>query len=721
MNLSRRTVIQSGACVGGGLLIATSSPAAAAVETTGVFVANTFLKVDLKGVVTLTMARVEMGQGTATSAVQLVAEELDVEPASIQLELAPADRAYDNPSMGFQMTGGSSSTSSAFDPLRMAGAQAREMLKAAAAKTWGVPKKELTTDNGHVTHRKTGQRISYGILAQSAGSFSAGKITLKAPPFRYIGQPLPRVDAKLKVDGSAKFGIDVDLPNALTAVLIRPPVFGATLKRFDATLASRSTGVSQVVAAASGVAIVAQSYWHARNASKHLTVEWNLPDFARFDSATLPDEHQKHVEQARTVSTRGNAEAALRNASVHSAQYFAPFLAHATMEPQNATAWVKEDSCEVWAPTQGPGVARAQLADALGLSASKITVHQTWVGGGFGRRIPQDYVVEAALVSKAIGKPVKLVWSREDDMKNSMYRPAASHFVTGALDEKGRPSAWRHTVVTQSLILQIADAFIGTQFAQMPRFLRNLTASFGKSLLVPKDQTSVEGVDSLPYEIQNHEVRLAHHECGVPIGFWRSVGHSHSAFATESFIDELAHLAKADPFEFRKALLQRKHRHRWVLELAAEKAGWSTPPPPGRARGIAVHSSFGSYAAAVAEVSVPQAKIRVHKIVMAIDCGTVVNPNLVEAQMESAAIFGLTATLKGQIDYVKGAVQQSNFHDYELLRMHEAPAVEVYLRPNQAKATGAGEPGVPVIAPAVANAVFALTGQRLRRLPLRLT
>jgi isoquinoline 1-oxidoreductase subunit beta len=475
-----------------------------------------------------------------------------------------------------------------------------------------------------------------------------------------------------------------------------------------------------VIAVAGGVAVVAQSYWHARKASKQLTVDWNLPDFARFDSASLPEEHLKQVERARTVSSRGDVETALKGTRVHSAQYFAPFLAHATMEPQNATAWVKEDRCDVWAPTQGPGAARAQLADALGLSASKVSVHQTWVGGGFGRRIPQDYVVEAALVSKAIGKPVKLVWSREDDMRNSMYRPAASHFVTGALNEKGSPSAWKHTVVTQSLILQIADGFIGTQYAQMPRFLRNLTASVGKSLLVPKDQTSVEGADSLPYEIQNHQVRLAHHECGAPIGFWRSVGHSHSAFATESFIDELAHLAKADPFEFRRSLLQRKHRHRWVLELAAEKAGWPTQPPSGRARGIAVHASFGSYAAAVAEVSVHQAKIRVHKIVIAIDCGTIVNPHVVEAQMESAAIFGLTATLKGQIDYVNGAVQQSNFHDYELLRMHESPAVEVHLRPNQARPTGVGEPGVPVIAPAVANAVFALTGQRLRRLPLRL-
>jgi CO/xanthine dehydrogenase Mo-binding subunit len=390
------------------------------------------------------------------------------------------------------------------------------------------------------------------------------------------------------------------------------------------------------------------------------------------------------------------------------------------MEPQNATAHVTSSKCELWVPTQSPAILHEQVKQLLGYDGKDILIHQTWIGGGFGRRLSQEYALEAVEVSRAVGKPVKVVWSREDDMRHSPYRPAATHRVQGALDAQGRLVAWKHTVVTQSILGAIGKNWVHATLASAPGFMKNMAAGIAVPMLSAEDDTAVEGAKDLAYGIPHLAVDFIRHETGIPVGFYRSVGHSHSAFATESFVDEAAHAAGQDPVAFRRELLKFEHRNRWVLELAAGKAGWGTPLPAGRFRGVAVHKSFNSYVAAVAEVSVEGTAIRVHRIVMAADCGRVVNPDIVAAQLEGAAVFGLSAALKHQITFENGRVQERNFHDYELLRMHETPKIEVHIRHNEAAPTGIGEPGVPVIAPAVANAVFAATGKRLRALPLSL-
>lgn len=575
--------------------------------------------------------------------------------------------------------------------------------------------------DGAIFHTPTQQKLTFGALAESAASMPALEVKPREKDFTLIGKPVPRIDSRLKVLGQAEFGIDVQVPGAKVAVLLRSPVPGGAVKSFDDGEAKKLSGVSNVVSLGNAVAVVGETYFHARRAAQAVKVEWDEGPLATLDSKALT---QQHLDALRgTGGTRvknvGDAPGALtKSTSVLEAEYHAPYLAHATMEPQNATAWVRDGKCELWAPTQGPMMAAEQVARALGLSQTDVTVHTTWLGGGFGRRIAQDYVIEAAKVSKAIGGPVKVVWSREDDLRHSPYRPAATHRVRGALDAAGKPLAWHHRVATQSILSQQLSDFAGAALPAGLHFLQGAVASMGKGALARRDPTAVEGIDSLPYELPNLAVDFVPVESGVPVAFWRSVGHSHTAFATESFIDELAHAAKADPYEFRRSLLMKQHRLRWVLELAAEKLGWTTPSPEGLGRGIAAHKSFESYAAAAVEVKVEDGAIAVKRVVIAIDCGRVVNPDLVKQQLESATIFGLSAALKQKITFENGKVMQSNFHDYAPLRMGESPKIEAYLRENEAAPTGVGEPGLPVIAPAVANAVFALTGKRLRSLPL---
>ena len=720
MDLSRRGFLQAGLALGGGLLVEIV-PGAAEAGSKASFMPSAYLRITADDVIHLLLARVEMGQGTTTMHAQLLAEELHVAPSALTLEFVGADRRYDNPSFGFQLTGGSTSTAISWEPYRQAGATAREMLIAAASKTWSVPRSECVARDGAVVHTPTGQRLGYGALAETAATMPTPVVKPRERDFEVIGKPTPRVDSLLKVTGKAGYGIDVQVPGAKVAVLLRSPVPGGTLKSFDDTEAKKLAGVSHIVAVPRGLAIVGDTYFHARRAAQAVKVEWDDGALAKFDSKTLEEEHLKALRGGggKRVRNVGDALETLAGAgSVIEAEYFCPYLAHATMEPQNATAWVRDGKCEIWAPTQGPMLAAEQVARALDLDTSDVTVHQTWLGGGFGRRIAQDYAIEAAQVSKAIGGPVKVQWSREDDMRHSPYRPAATHRVRGVLDAAGKPVAWHHQVATQSMLTQVLPDFAGALLPSGLHFMRRAAAVLVGG--IRPDDPSYEGADSLAYELPHHAVDFVPVESGVPVMFWRSVGHSHSAFATESFIDELAHAAKVDPVEYRRSLLSKQPRHRWVLEHVAEKIGWATPAPEGVGRGVAVHQSFESYAAAAVEVRIEDGAIVVKRVVMAIDCGRVVNPDIVKQQLESAAIFGLSAALKQRITFENGRVQQSNFHDYAPLRMSEVPRIETYLSQSEAAPTGVGEPGVPVIAPAVANAVFALTGKRLRRLPLSL-
>ncbi|MEW5740151.1 MAG: molybdopterin cofactor-binding domain-containing protein [Myxococcota bacterium] len=717
MKVSRRDVLKAAALTGAGLVLEIHPALAdskAALSPMGL------LRITPDDVITLVVTRVEMGQGTATMQAQLLAEELAVSPSRLVLELATADRRYDNPRLRAQLTGGSTSTAVSFEPFRQAGATAREMLVRAAAASWRVPTAECVAQDGVVTHTRSMKSARYGDLAEAAAKQSLPSVTLKTKGFTVIGQPVPRVDAPLKVDGRAVFGLDVKVPGALTAVILRCPVRRGTVASFDAREAQAMPGVTHVVQVPSGVAVVGKTYWHAKTAAAKVQVTWDEGAMAAFDSSALRETHLKLLRGAdgRRVTSRGDVDAVFqRAAKVVEAEYELPFLAHAPMEPQNATAHVTEKQVEIWAPSQGPGLAVEQVRRIVD---KPVVFHQTWLGGGFGRRIAQDYVLEAVQVSKAIGQPVKVVWSREDDMRHSPYRPAATHRVRGALDDKGRLLGWHHRVATQSILSALVGEMAGAALAGAPEFLRDLAGAAGKSAVASRDMTAFEGANTLPYALDALAVDFVRHEPGVPPAFWRSVGHSHTAFATECFVDELAHAAGKDPVEFRKALLKLQHRHRWVLELAAEKAGWATKAPDGVGRGCAVHKSFESYCAAVAEVRVLDSSIRVERLVLAIDCGRVVNPELVKAQLESAAVFGLSATLHQEVRFEKGRVVQSNFHDYAPLRLSECPRLECFIRENEAAPTGVGEPGVPVIAPAVANAVFALTGKRLRSLPLKL-
>jgi CO/xanthine dehydrogenase Mo-binding subunit len=724
--LSRRALLKAGLAVGGGLLVEVSLPQAHAQGAPAApvtFQPNAFLRITSDDVVTFVLLAVEMGQGVATSNAQLIAEELGVDPAKMVVEFAPADRRYANPILGLQATGGSTTTPASWEPYRMAGATAREMLLEAAARSWGVPKSECVAEDGAILHKPTKRSGRFGQFVEAAARLSVPDVTLKTRDFRVVGKPVPRVDAAAKVDGSAVFGIDVKVPEARSAVVVRCPVPGGQVKSFDAAAAKAMPGVEDVVRISSGVAVVAKTYWHARKAAAQVKVEWDEGALAGFSSAALLETHRKLARESegKRVRSKGNVEATLRQAArVLEAEYTAPFLAHATLEPQNATAHVTSSKCELWAPTQSPGMLHEQVRQLLGCDGEDVIIHQTWLGGGFGRRLTQEYAIEAVEVSRAVGKPVKVVWSREDDMRHSPYRPAATHRVQGALDAQGRLVAWKHKVVTQSILAAIGKDWVHATLSSAPGFVKSMATGLAVPMLSAEDDTAVEGAKDLAYGVPNLAVDFVRHETGIPVGFYRSVGHSHSAFATESFVDEAAHAAGQDPVAFRRELLKFEHRHRWVLELAAEKAGWGTPLPPGHFQGVAVHKSFNSYVAAVAEVSVEGTAIRVHRIVMAADCGRVVNPNLVEAQLEGAAVFGLSAALKHQITFENGRVQERNFHDYELLRMHETPKIEVHIRHNEAAPTGIGEPGVPVIAPAVANAIFAATGKRLRSLPLLL-
>jgi CO/xanthine dehydrogenase Mo-binding subunit len=695
----------------------------------GDFVHDAWLRITAAGDVIFTLDRVEMGQGTMTSHAMLVAEELEVDPRSIRIELARADRRFDNPKLGLQVTGGSSSVYTSWDPLRRAAASAREMLRAAAAAGWRVPLGECQAEAGAIVHRPSGRRRGYGELASTAALMPIPDPELKPPAaWQIIGRPIGRLDAPAKVDGTAAFGIDVSLPGLLSAVVVRCPVPGGTLRALGDGAARAVPGVLGVFAISTGAAVVADTYWHARSAADRLECEWDEGPLASFDSEALRRTYQELAAHgaAKVVTRRGAAERALAAAPASrrlEARYEAPFLAHAPMEPMNATVRRSADRCEIWAPTQAPGLARELCAQATGLDHRDVVVHTTLVGGGFGRRLVQDYILEAVeLAAKVPDRPVKVLWSREDDLAHDFYRPLTCHALVGAVDERGMPIAWRHRLVGPSLLAQSGPSWLQAILPTgVPRSAKGWLAGTAGGFLdhgLVTDPTSIEGAADLPYAIAHLLVDYVQHDGGVPLGAWRSVGHSYTAFVVEGFLDELAHLGGQDPLALRRVLLKAGSRERAVLELAAERAGWGQPLGPGRGRGLAQHGCFGSYAAQVAEVSVEGGEVRVHRVVAAIDCGQVCNPDLVRAQMESGVVFGLSAALKQQITFRRGRVEQSNFHDFPVLRMHEMPEVEVHIVKSTAPPTGVGEPGVPPVAPAVANAIFAASGIRLRRLPL---
>jgi isoquinoline 1-oxidoreductase subunit beta len=713
-NISRRRFLKTSAIAGGSLVVsfvvpqgfrrlayAQEAPAAPAAQK-ALPPANAFLRIGSDESVTVLLAHAEMGQGIWTTLPMLLNEELDADWSRFHIEHAPVADVYHSTVFPIQMTGGSTTTWSEFDRYRQVGAVARTLLVAAAAAQWGVAPGDCTTEKGFVVSGS--KRASYGSLAEAAAKLPAPEsVTLKKPEeWTIIGKPMRRLDTPEKITGRAQFGLDVRLPDMLTAVVAHPPTFGGKVKSFDAKDAKAVPGVRAVLEIPSGVAVVGDHFWAAKRGRDALKVDWDLGPHADLDTVKQRASYRETVKTAGAeAKAAGDAAGALAVPTVV-AEYAVPYLAHAAMEPLNCTVRRSADGCEVWTGTQFQSVDQQRVAGILGLKPEQVKIHTTFLGGGFGRRanLASDFVVEATHVAKGLDQPVKLVWTRDDDIRGGYYRPAAVHRAEAALDGEGLPTAWRHRMVVQSIMA-------GSPFAGMIQ----------KGI----DPTSVEGVSDSPYVtgVPNHRVELHTADAGVPVLWWRSVGHSINAFVVESFVDEMAHAAKRDPLEYRRALLAKAPRQLAVLNLAAEKAGWGTPPPAGRARGIAVHESFGSIVSHCAEVSVDKGRIRVHRVVTAIDCGICVNPLGVRAQMESGVAYGLSAALHSELTLKEGRVVESNFHDYQVLRLDEMPQVEVHIVDSREKSGGAGEPGTPPIAPAVANAVFALTGKRLRELPLR--
>ncbi|WP_019579336.1 xanthine dehydrogenase family protein molybdopterin-binding subunit [Pseudomonas mandelii] len=714
--VSRRGFLKGSAVLGGGLVVAFVIPGghrfAFGAENQGeVFAPNAFLRIGNDNSVTVLLGHSEMGQGIWTGLTMLIAEELDADWSKIRVEHAPASAAeYGLPAFGgMQITGGSTSTWMEFDRYRQAGAAARLMLIDAAAKRFDMAPSQIHTESGVVIAGD--KRVTYGELADDAGKLPVpdpASIKFKeAKDWKVIGKPTKRLDTPEKITGQAKFGMDVQFDGLMTAVVARPPVFGGSVKSFEGAEALAVPGVHKVVQVPTGVAVIADHYWAAKLGRDALKVVWEPGPNAGLDSQQLLESFRKLAATPGTsVSQAGDATVMLgRAAKTIEAEYSVPYLAHAPMEPLNCTVKITKDTCEIWTGTQFQTLDQMIAGKITGLKPEQVEIHTQFLGGGFGRRAnpTSDFVSEAVYVAKAAGEPVKTVWSREDDIRGGYYRSAFLHQARIGLDADGMPIAWKHVLVGQSIMA-------GTSFE----------ATMVKDGV---DKTSVEGVSDSPYleGLANHLIDLHSPQTGISVLWLRSVGHTHTAFVMESLIDELAEAAGKDPVEYRRTLLKAHPRHLGVLNLAVEKADWKAPLPDGHTLGVAVHESFGSYVAHVAEVSQDNLAIRVHRVVCAVDCGIAVNPQSIAAQMESGITFGLGFTLHSKLTFKNGQVQQSNFHDYQVLRLNEMPVVEVHIVPSTDKPGGIGEVGVPPVAPAVANAVFALTGQRLRELPLQLS
>ncbi|NIP73303.1 MAG: xanthine dehydrogenase family protein molybdopterin-binding subunit [Gammaproteobacteria bacterium] len=652
-------------------------------ETPGAL--NPWVRIDPDDTVTVIIDRSEMGQGVVTGLAMLVAEELEVDLDRVRTEFAPVAAVYNNRLFGEQMTGGSTSIRTAWEPLRHAGATARETLVQAAARVWDVPRTQCRAARGSVVHEPTGRRLRYGELVRRLGGDVpvVDEVTLKPPEaFRLLGHPARRLEIPEMVAGRTCYGADVCIPDMQVAVVARPPAIGARPGGFEEQAARAVPGVSAVVQIEAGVAVIADHFWAAVQGRDALRVQWDAGPYAGLEQAEIETRLERAADAAnRTLQAWGNAGRALgRAGQVHEAAYRTAYLAHATLEPMNCTAWVREGRCDVWVGSQAQQGARDAAARAAGLPSARVNVHTTYLGGGFGRRLEQDFVTEAVALSRHTASPVQVMWTRQDDMQHDRYRPALCARLRAGIDADGLPVAWEQRIAGPGLVFN--------------------------------------GID-LPYAIPNVQVLGREEDPGVPTGSWRSVGAGQHAFAIEGFIDELAHRAGRDPLTFRRDLLPKGSRQRAMLELAAEKAGWGHPCPSGRGRGIAAYHSFGTWVAQVTEASVDNGAIRAHRVVCAVDCGQTVNPDAVAAQMEGAVTMGLSAALGEAITVHQGRIQQSTFEDYPILTMAEMPVVEVHILPSREEPGGVGEPGVPPAAPALANALFAATGQRLRSLPLR--
>jgi isoquinoline 1-oxidoreductase beta subunit len=701
--ISRRSFLGSTAAAGAGLVIGFYLPAHGQTEAEATtFSPNAYLRIDPKGEVTIVVARTEMGQGVWTSLPMILAEELEADWKQIKIEQAGASTLF-----GDQTTGGSASVRTTWDPMRKAGAQAREMLISAAAQEWNAGRETCKAENGFVVHSASGRKLAYGALATKAGKLPVpDNPPLKDSRYKIVGQRLPRLDTPSKVNGSATYGIDFRVPGMKYAALARCPVFGGKVSSFDDTRAKQSRGVSFVGKISdSAIAVVADSTWNALQGRKALTVAWDEGPNKDLNSTEIFDA-LRSADESKAVKFFSAGDVSAAKGRKVEGTYQLPFMAHAPMEPGNCVAHFRGTECEIWAPTQVPQDCRDTVAPLVGLKPEQVKVNVTLLGGGFGRRLEHDYAVEAALVSKAINAPVKVVWTREDDMRNSTYRPVSFHKLSAMLGDDGWPVAFSHRIV-------------------------------GPSINGQKGSQPVNGVDSdfpdeaaFIYPIPNVALEYVITETPVPLGWMRSVYALQMGFASESFIDELAAAAGKDPLEYRLHLLAkdtdikyfdttwRTSRLRNVLKLVAEKAGWSKPLAAGRFRGVACFGCFSSYAAEVVEISMDNEEPRVHRVVAVVDCGRVVNPNILEQQIHGAVIYGLTNALRAQITIDKGRVVQGNFGDYQPIRMNEAPEVEAYFVPSTEPPTGAGEPPVPPLAPALCNAMFAATKKRVRALPI---
>ncbi len=709
--VGRRDFIRTGAAIGGGLLVSLYAPplldgTGGEVAAEGKdFAVNAFVRIGTDESVTVIAAHSEMGQGVYTSLPMLLNEELQADWSKIRVEPAPVDKAYNHPVFGMQMTGGSTTSPAEWERYRKMGATARVMLVEAAASKWGVEASSCKVEKGVVIHTATNKRATYGSLADAAAKLTPpANVPLKNPKdFTLVGKPTRRLDTPSKTNGTAQFGLDVMVPGMLTAVVARPPVFGGKVTKVDAREALKVSGVKAVEQVPSGVAVIAEHFWPAKLGREKLKIDWDLgPNAGLSTEKMLRDFSEMSSKPGAIAKKAGDPDAALKTAAkTITAEYDVPYLAHAMMEPLNCVVDLRADSCEIWTGTQFETVDRASAAQVAGLPPEKVQIHTTLLGGGFGRRANpnSDFVVEAVHVAKAAKVPVKVVWTREDDVRGGWYRPMWHDRFAAGLDANGDPIAWTHTIVGQSIMQ-------GTLFE-------------GFAIKDGIDSTSVEGAADVLYGFPNLQVDLHTPKIGVPVQWWRSVGHSHTGFSVEAFFDEVAHAGGKDPYELRRKLLANQPRMRAVLELAAQKANWGSKLPSGVGRGIATHFSFDSYVAQVVEASVEKGAVKVHRVVCAVDCGLVINPDTVRAQMEGGIIFGLTAALKTEITLKDGRVEQSNFHDYQMLRMFESPEIEVHIVPSAENPTGVGEPGVPPVAPALANAIFAVTGKRVRRLPIR--
>jgi isoquinoline 1-oxidoreductase beta subunit len=704
-SISRRTLLRAGAAAGGGLMLSLSLPFAGGVaEAAGAdFAPNAFIRIGGDGQVVLVMPYVEMGQGTYTSIPMLIAEELEVDLKQVRLEHAPPnEKLYANPLLGVQATGNSNAIRGAWQPLRQAGATARTMLVSAAAKRWNVDPASCRAQSGEVLHAATGRRIKYGELAADTARLPVPEgVVLKRPEeFKLIGTPAKRLDTPAKVNGTAVYGIDARPPGVKIATLAQSPVFGGRVKHVDDTAAKAVKGVRQIVRLDDAVAVVADHMGAAKKGLAALTIEWDDGPHAKLSTDDVLHELEQATQNPGAVAQNiGDADKAMGSAVTKvEATYQVPFLAHATMEPMNCTVHVRKDGCEVWVGSQALARAQAAAAKVTGLPLDKVVVHNHLIGGGFGRRLEADGVARAVEIAKHVDGPVKVVWTREEDIQHDMYRPYWLDRMSAGLDERGMPVAWNHRFAGSSVIA------------------RWLPPGFKNGL----DPDSTEGAIDLAYALPNMRVEYVRVEPpGIPTAFWRSVGPSHTVFVTESFMDELAAAAKQDAVAYRLALLDKAPRAKAVLALAAQKAGWGQPLPERVGRGVSLQHVFATYMAMVADVEVAKdGTVRVRRVVCAVDCGTVVNPDTVRAQIQSAIMFGITAALYGEITLKNGRVEQTNFDTYQILRMNEAPAVEVHIVQNSEPPGGMGEAGTSAVVPAVANAIFAATGKRLRKMPV---